>query len=197
MEGQIRWTRGAWSLGAGVQSTSNEQKGTDPFFSPGPDGLMGTSDDFDNQWDYDASTLGLFLEPRFVVAVFADRFGLYVFGRLTWGMMTDNESGTFPTALAPIGTLDVPTQAAPYSLGVTRTTYMANVGPGLLICLTSHVNLDLGVSAGKAWWGDDPDTDVSDLGFAASPFSNAFLLSPFSSNFTTYGAWVGIVIGIG
>ena len=188
VEAQIRWTRGAWSLGAGVQSTSNEQKGTFPT-SEGPDGLPGTSDDFDSQWDFDASTLGLFLEPRFVVGVFADRVGLYVVTRMTLARMTENESGTRPET----NQMGVPTgQEETYSVEGTRTSFAAYAGPGLLIRLTSHVNLDLGVTGGYAWWGGEPEgelgPDLVDLFIGESLASKSFF---------TFGIWVGLAIGIG
>jgi len=74
VEGQIRWTRGAWSLGAGVQFTSGEW--INSFSSA-----------------YDASTLGFFLEPRVVVGVLGSRVGLYIFGRMSFARISEKEFG--------------------------------------------------------------------------------------------------------
>ena len=183
VEGQIRWTRGAWSLGAGVQSTSSEEAFSSISYE-GPDGS------FASQSDYDVSTLGFFLEPRFVLAVFSDRFGLYVFGRGAMSRISENESGTRPAGQVLTGCCDTFTPFPPspeaYSLEVTRTSFAASGGPGLLIRLTSHVNLDLGVTAGFNSWGEaDPRVEPDFTGW--NPGSRRAVL----------GGWVGLVIGIG
>ena len=174
MEGQIRWTRGAWSFGSGVQSTTYKQTGN--FSGQGI-------------FDYDASTLGIFLEPKFVVTVFADRFGLYVFGRMTLARITENESGTRPELVELPGGGHTDTgQLEAYSVDETRTSLAAFAGPGLLIRLTSYVNLDLGVTGGFAYWGQ-PDTGLR-AGVDVQTIS-----SGAQGNFVI-GVWAGLVIGI-
>ena len=160
VEGQIRWTRGAWSFGAGVQFTSNGD----------------ATSNMGGAFDYDANTLGLFLEPKFVVLVFADRFGLYVSSRVAVSRMTESE----------VGTRQGPPTGAPeaYSAEGTRTGFAAHLGLGLLIRLTPRVNVDLGGYWGVIQWGE---TDGA-LQTSSSPF---FLYNE------TYGAWVGLVVGIG
>ena len=126
---------------------------------------------------YDVNTLRLFLEPKFVVLVFADRLGLYVSGRVAVSRMTEKEFGTrqeVDVNNQPIGPLEA------YSANGTRTGIAAFLSPGLLVRLTPRVNLDLGVSWGTAYWGD-LQTELQ----TSAPVSR------------TYGAWVGLVIGIG
>ena len=92
----MRWTRGAWSFGAGVQYTANREdhrRGSELSPSDFLEGLGG--DPIANiAFDYDVSTLGLFLEPKFVVLVFMDRFGLYVSGRVAVFRNTESLLGT-------------------------------------------------------------------------------------------------------
>ena len=162
VEGQIRWTRGAWSFGAGVQYTSKR--------------VEDATYDSQHHFDYEMNWLGLFLEPKFVVLVFGNRFGLYVSGRVAVSRMTDAEVGTR-------GVFDPSSQSVTpeaYSAEVTRTGLATLIGPGLLIRLTSHVNLDLGITGGFAAWGE---VDVE--------------MQTIHPDNKTYGVWVGLVIGIG
>ena len=164
-EGQVRWTRGAWSFGAGVQYTFGREKADDEFTS----------------FDYHVSTLGIFLEPRFVFMVLADRFGLYVHARPAVSRISENESGTlrindeFGTTIG----LD------PYSLEGTSMALSGYGGPGILVRLTSSMNLDLGGAVGYAWWKQRVQaSDTRDSRTRPKWF--------FSK-----GAWIGLVIGMG
>ena len=173
VEGQIRWTGGAWSFGVGVQSTSTSRGEKETI--PSSEGFVSVS----LFSDYDASTLGFFIEPRFVVAVFADRFGLYVFSRVAVSRISEKESGTRLGETAP-------QEAEAYSIEGARTGLAAYVGPGLLVRLTSHVNLDLGLTAGFSSWGEpDPRVEPDFTGWNSS------------KSWYVLGGWVGLVIGIG
>ena len=115
--------------------------------------------------------------------VFGDRFGLYVHSRVAMSRITENETGTRS------GTGG--TEA--YSVeGITRTGFAAYVGPGLLIRLTSHVNLDLGVSAGYVRWGE-PDTGLG----PGQDLRTEFIPDDGPDLEGAIGFWVGLVIGIG
>ncbi len=135
-EGQVRWTRGSWSLGAGARYTvsmQNEEDGSAPSF------------------EYHVSTLGLFLEPRLVFITFWNRFGLYIHARIGVTGISEKESGTSPVLDqmgAPTGILE------PFSVEGTSIAPEANFGPGLLIRLTRRVNLDMGGTVGYARWGE-------------------------------------------
>jgi len=203
VEGQIRWTRGAWSLGAGVQYTSagvDNNLGTERSFFEGSSGsqmVLTASTVF----DYDVSTLGLFLEPKFVVLVFMDRFGLYASGRVAVFRMTESALGT-RHEWDPVGGFQMMGGwRAPevYSPEETRTGFGAYLGLGLLVRLTSRVNLDLGATGGGAKWGEsafspyfDPNFDPN---FDPGLDFQGFIFSQDTS--TTLGVWVGLVIGIG
>ena len=172
-EGQVRWTGEAWSLGVGVQYTHSQQNLN----------LISNNDGFEDpafgSYDYSVSTLGLFLEPRFVFMAFADRFGLYLHGRVTVSRVSENESGQLP--VFDIG--GNPVALDPYTLEANSfVAPSAYLGPGLLMRLNSRANLDLGFTGGYAWWGDR--TRVPDV-------------SSRPKFFFSMGAWVGIVIGIG
>ena len=121
-----------------------------------------------------------------MVAVFADRFGLYFFSRVAASRISEKESGIRPGEQELIGCCPANPPAEAYSIeGVTRTSLGAYVGPGLLIRLTSHVNVDLGVTAGVAYWGEpDPrvEPDFTDWNSG--------------KRFGVLGGWVGLVIGI-
>ena len=191
VEGQIRWTRGAWSLGAGVQYTSDgEDNNLGIELSPF-DGFSGSGGVpiANTVFDYDVSTLGLFLEPKFVVLVFMDRFGLYVSGRVAVFRMTERALGTRQEwdpvgGFQMLGGLRAPEV---YSVEGARTGFGAGLGLGLLVRLTSRVNLDLGATGGGAQWG----------GSDFLPNLDASYGTPYSPEGPTYGVWVGLVIGIG
>ena len=173
VEGQIRWTGGAWSFGVGVQSTSTSRGEKETI--PSSEGFVSVS----LFSDYDASTLGFFIEPRFVVAVFADRFGLYLHGRVAVSRVSENESGQLPV----FDMFGNPVALDPYTLEANSfIAPSAFLGPGLLMRLNSRVNLDLGPTGGYAWWGERiREPNVS--------FRPKFFL--------VMGDWVGLVIGIG
>lgn len=170
VEGQIRWTRSAWSLGAGVQFTS----------SAGMQLL-----DRGNFFESHASTLGFFLEPRYVVAVFGDRMGLYFFGRMTLARISEDVSGTRDV----VGDDFMFTgEQEAFSLEATVTGFEADLGPGLLIRLTSRVNVDLGFRVGFGTWGN-PELMVEPQ-YDPHGFDTG-------QHFWVLGGWVGLVIGIG
>ncbi len=133
------------------------------------------------------ATLGFFLEPRFVVGVYADRVGLYVFTWVAVSRISETEAGTRSVELEFVGIpLNVPTQPEAYSVDVTRTSLAAYVRPGLLIRLTSHVNLDLGLTPGFSSWGEpDPRVEPDFTGWNST------------KSWYVLGGWVGLVIGIG
>ena len=184
VEGQIRWTRGAWSLGAGVQYTSDRDDNNVAS-------ELSENFNFVNAnivFDYDLSTLGLFLEPKFVVLVFMDRFGLYASGRVAVLRMTESSLGTRQEWDPVGGFQNMGGWRAPevYSTEGTRTGFGAYLGLGLLVRLTSRVNLDLGATGGGTKWG-------------GSDFQTNFEYNEttFSDGKPTLGLWVGLVIGIG
>ena len=160
--------------------------------SSGPDEELFTSDDvFDDVFiltDKDTSTFGLFLEPRFVFTVFWDRVGLYFLSGVAVSRISLNQSGT-REELEP-GSSDVLSlgtgRLESFSFEATRTSLTAYGGPGLLIRLTSRVNLDLSGIWGFSLWGepnprvepDYPQVNISGGGY-------------------TGGGRVGLVIGIG
>ncbi len=190
VEGQIRWTRGAWSLGAGVQYTSHGEDNRQGSELSSPfDEFSGFGGDpiADVIYDYDVSTVGLFLEPKFVVLVFMDRFGLYVSGRVAVFRMTESALGT-RQEWDPVGGFQMMGGSrAPevYSAEGTRTGFGAYLGLGLLVRLTSRVNLDLGATGGGAQWGGS-DFELN--------FDQHEIFPPEQ---LTLGVWVGLVIGIG
>jgi len=165
-----------------------------PFstFGPGPDGELFTSDDvFDEVFiltDNDTSTLGLFLEPRFVFTVFWDRVGLYFLSGVAVSRISLNQSGT-REVLEP-GFSDVSQSGTgsleSFSFEATRISLTAYGGPGLLIRLTSRVNLDLAGILGLSLWGEPNPRVEPDY-----PRVNA------NGNGSTVGGRVGLVIGIG
>ena len=123
-----------------------------------------------------------------MVGVFGDRVGLYVFSRVAVYRVNEEESGIRPEAELIDGGFSFLDMAAPeaYSVDVNRTGLAAHLGPGLLIRLTSHVNLDLGLTAGFNSWGEpDPRVEPDLVGWNSS------------KGFVVFGMWVGIVIGIG
>ena len=171
-EGQVRWTGEAWSLGVGVQYTHSQQ-------NLNLIGFGGFEDPAFGSYDYGVSTLGLFLEPRFVFMAFADRFGLYLHGRVAVSRVSENESGQLPV----FDMFGNPVALDPYTLEANSfIAPSAFLGPGLLMRLNSRVNLDLGFTGGYAWWGDR--TRVPDV-------------SSRPKFFFSMGGRVGIVIGIG
>ncbi len=161
-------------------------------YGPGPDGEFFTSDDtFDEVFirtDNDTSTLGLFLEPRFVFTVFWDRVGLYFLSGVAVSRISLIQSGT-REELEPGSTdgLSLGTgRLESFSFEATRTGLTAYGGPGLLIRLTSRVNLDLGGILGLSLWGEPNPRVEPDY-----PRVNA------NGNGSTVGGRVGLVIGIG
>lgn len=135
-EGQVRWTRGAWSLGAGVRYTVSTENG---------------EDNFGGSFEYHVSTFGLFLEPRFVFITLWGRFGFYLHARLGVTRISENASGTRPVR-DQMGELTG--MLEPFSDEGTAIAPEASFGPGILIALTSRVNLDLGGTVGYARWGE-------------------------------------------
>ena len=191
VEGQIRWTRGAWSLGAGVQYTFDREDNRQGSELSPSDLLAGFGGVpiANIVYDYDVSTLGLFLEPKFVVLVFMDRFGLYVSGRVAVFRMTEDALGT-RQEFDPVGGFQMSGGLrAPevYSVEGARTGFGAGLGLGLLVRLTSRVNLDLGATGGRAQWGGSDFLPNLDSSYG----------TPFSPGALTYAVWVGLVIGIG
>ena len=131
VEGQLRLTEGAGSVGLGVRATSFER----------------AEDEINDSLSWDASSLGFFVEPRFVVGVLGDRVSLYVLGRLASDRLSANESGFRSDGLG--------SSPVAYSVEGSLTSFAGYLGSGLLIRLTPHVNLDLGSVEGIPRWGHD------------------------------------------
>jgi hypothetical protein len=118
-EAQLRYTTTTgWSFGAGFQRTSHE---------------IDFGDDEVNSFDQDVSLAGPFFEPRYTFVVGAGTTAFpYVSGRLSLLQqkvsLTDDAVG-----------LDVSGSASGLN---------ANVGGGVLIRMSSRVNLDLGLTYG-------------------------------------------------
>ena len=127
-----------------------------------------------------------------MVAVFSDRFGLYVFSRVGVSRMTEDESGIREEteACCEGGVRPTGRQEA-YSVEGSRVGFGAYAGPGLLVRLTSRANLDLGVTLGGVYWGE-PNTGLT---FEETARTSGWLRG--SKDFFVVGMWVGLVIGIG
>jgi hypothetical protein len=109
-EGQIRMTRGAFSVGLGGQYTRH-----------------GIQSDVIG----DLNLYGVFLEPRYVIAVTSDTYAPYISGRVSYLR----------------GSLDG-TQGSVESNGA-----QFNAGGGILLKLTNQVNLDVGATYGRLNFG--------------------------------------------
>ena len=88
--------------------------------------------------------------------------------------------------LPDIGASLVPTQPEAYSVDVTRTGFGGYLGPGLLVRLTSRVNLDMGLTAG-----------FGSLGKPKPRVEPGITVENSVKYWYALGTWVGIVIGIG
>lgn len=112
MEGQIRYTPAALSFGGGVQWT--------------------THDWTDSGKDSNLRTLGVFLEPRYVLPA-TDRIGPYISARLALTKLT--------------------LQIADEEIG-TATGQTVNGGGGILFSVSPNIALDLGATFGYTNFGD-------------------------------------------
>jgi len=117
---------------------------------------------------------------------FADRFGLYVFARVAVSRISETETGTGSTELPDIGAFWLPTQPEAYSVDVTRTGFAGYLGPGLLVRLSSRVNLDMGLTAG-----------FGSLGKPEPRVEPGLTVENSVKYWYALGTWVGLVIGIG
>ncbi len=126
LELQVRWTPSAFSLGAGIQWTSHKQN-----LNPNVPNLIN---------DPRTTLNGVFLEPRWVIAVNSNTVAPYVSGRFAFVQQRtkwDSDTGG--------GTAEVIAKAN----GV-----LVNGGGGILIRLGSRVNMDLGATVGWLGFGD-------------------------------------------
>lgn len=128
-EAQLRFTPGALSIGVGGQYTRH--------------GI----DDFDGN----ASFLGGFIEPRFVIATGSNNFAPYVSTRFSFLRQSLDVSSEFNACSGS-------------NNGVT-----ANAGGGVLVRLSSRMNLDAGATYGYTWFGSGTFTcDSGDEGELSS-----------------------------
>jgi hypothetical protein len=131
-EVQIRYTPGAFSIGAGFQFTAHSSPGYVMVLDDGS--IVDVS-------GVGAKIFGGFIEPRYVIFLNSDRVAPYVSARLSllnYRTNTDWAARGQPFA----GTMDWTT------MGLT-----ANGGGGLLVRLNSRTNLDLGATYGYSSFG--------------------------------------------
>jgi hypothetical protein len=118
VEAQLRYTRGAWSVGLGYQAVRHRYRycalaaGNGSCLAPVSGRITGS---------------GIFLEPRYVLDAGSDRFAPYVSGRFS--IVRQSDTGD------PL-----------YDFSVTGSS--ANGGGGLLFHVTPRVNLDAGATFG-------------------------------------------------
>jgi hypothetical protein len=131
-EAQIRYTPGALSIGAGFQLTSHSSPGYVLTLDDGS--LVDVS-------GVGAKIFGAFIEPRYVIFVGSDRIAPYVSARLS--MLHYGTDANWADRSQPYrGTLNWNT-----------TGLTANGGGGLMVRLTSRMNLDLGATYGYSSFG--------------------------------------------
>jgi len=117
-EAQLRYTRGAWSVGLGYQTVRHDYRycalttANGSCLAPVAGRISGS---------------GVFFEPRYVLDAGSDRFAPYVSGRFS--IVRQNDSGD------PL-----------YDFSVTGSS--ANAGGGVLFHLTPRVNFDAGATFG-------------------------------------------------
>lgn len=105
-EGQVRYTPGAFSFGAGVQYTSHSIEGA----------------------DHKATLVGGFFEPRYVFSTSSSALFPYLSGRFYLVRLRAENSAA--------------------QIRTTATGLAANGGGGVLVRMTSRLNLDLGATFG-------------------------------------------------
>ena len=148
---QGRYTPGALSIGSGVQYTRH-----------------GDSEAKADGHDAAINLLGLFVEPRYVIATSSDRAAPYLSGRLvvaTFDVKVDFSDGE--------------------TLAFTSNGLTANVGGGLLIRVANRVNLDVGATVGYASYQDTEGT------VAGQPFNMEM------GSGRSVVARIGLAVGLG
>ena len=117
-EAQLRWTRGAGSIGVGFDFTTHGSKNTEPGEK------------------FDFKFYGAFVEPRYVFELSSSTFAPYLSARV--GAATGRADFVFPaTATDP-----------EFSGTFTMTGFTMNAGGGFLVRLNARSNIDLGATYG-------------------------------------------------
>ena len=169
-EAQVRYTPGAFSFGVGFQFTTHTAPS---YVLPLDDGsrvdVTGVG----------VQLFGAFVEPRFVFLVGSDRIAPYLSGRMSllrysntanWAARSQSFSGTMSSN----------------TMGLT-----ANGGGGLLVRLTSRMNMDLGATYGYSSFGKYRITVSERSGVSAQQNTNE---GGSGSNLVVR---VGLAVGIG
>jgi hypothetical protein len=118
-EGQLRYTRGAWSVGLGYQTTRHRYRYCALAASNGSGCLANIAGRINGS--------GIFFEPRYVFDAGSDVFAPYVSGRFS--IVKQNDVGD------PL-----------YDFSVTGSS--ANGGGGVLFRVTPRINFDIGATVG-------------------------------------------------
>ena len=131
-EAQLRYTPGAFSVGAGFQFTSHGA----PNYALGLDD--GSRVDVTG---VGVQLFGAFIEPRIVILVGSERIAPYLSGRVS--------------LLRYANTANWASRSQPYAGTMSSNTMglTANGGGGMLIRLTPRVNMDLGATYGYSSFG--------------------------------------------
>jgi len=130
VEGQVRYTPGAFSIGAGAQWTTHDSHTFD-FLQGSGITVAGTPT---------VRLYGLFVEPRYTININSQTVAPYVSARVAW-LKVDNE-----------GTLTDGTDSV--TVKGTASGPAINLGGGFLFRLTSRVNFDAGFTYGYVSFGD-------------------------------------------
>lgn len=129
IEGQLRYTPGALSLGAGFQYTIHTSPGGTIHFD---DPSLPSVDV--SEWD--GALYGFFVEPRYVIALRSALYAPYLSGRLS--LLRYEDDADWRTQDGSItGTMSTST-----------TGLTVNGGGGVLVRFGPRVNMDLGVTYG-------------------------------------------------
>ena len=169
-EAQLRYTPGAFSIGAGFQLTSH----TAPSYA-----LLLDDGSRADVTGVGVKLFGAFIEPRVVFLVGSDRIAPYISGRLSllrysntanWAIRSQSYSGTMSSNTS----------------GLT-----ANGGGGMLVRLTPRTNLDLGATYGFSSFGKFKNKVSDRSGESAEQRSNK---GGSGSNVIVR---VGLAVGIG
>jgi hypothetical protein len=118
-EAQLRYTRGAWSVGLGYQTTRHDYRYCALPNSGGGPCLVSIAGQF--------SGSGIFFEPRYVLDAGSDVFAPYVSGRVS---VVRQKADGHPE----------------YDFSVSGSS--ANAGGGLLVRMSPRVNFDAGGTVG-------------------------------------------------
>ena len=149
-EAQLRYTRGAWSLGLGYQAVRHAYR----YCALATSGGVCIA-----EIEGDINGSGLFFEPRYVFDAGSDVFAPYVSGRFSIVRQRDNGD--------PL-----------YDFSVTGSS--ANGGGGLLFRVTPRVNFDAGATFGytrfTSYRAVDKETGTVITGSAGGQAGSNFVL---------------------